>query len=245
MEKSHWQEGGCDYALYRPTYPSSLAESLAEISPNRSLTLDVGCGTGQLTALLADHFEVIVGCDVSSDQLKNAVKRPNITYKIGSAEKIDVQDNCADLIVAAQAAHWFDLPAFYNEARRIGREGAAIALVTYGVFEVEGPASARVNRLYWEDIHSFWPKGRENVENGYRDFNFPFEKIATPRLNIEREWGVDHFINYCETWSAAKRAKAAGRSDIMKNAAADLKDILGDDGTMSIRWPISIRAGRL
>lgn len=245
MEKSHWQEGGCDYALYRPTYPSSLATSLAKISPNRSFALDVGCGTGQLTAFLSDHFDIVVGCDVSSDQLNNAAKRPNITYKIGSAEKIDVHDNCTDLIVAAQAAHWFDLPTFYNEARRIGREGAVIALITYGVFEVEGPANARVNRFYWDDIHSFWPKGREHVENGYRDFDFPFETIAMPHLKIEREWDVDHFINYCETWSAAKRAKAAGCGDIMKNAAADLKDILGDDGTMSIRWPISIRAGRL
>lgn len=245
MGKSYWQADGSGYARYRPTYPDALAASLAALAPKRRLALDVGCGTGQLSVLLAEHFDHVVGCDASADQLANATKRSNINYKTGSAEKIDLPDNSADLIVAAQAAHWFDLPAFYKEVGRIGHSKAAFALVTYGVLEVDGPAGARVNQLYWDEIHSFWPKGRENVENGYRDFEFPFEPIVIPPLVIEREWRVDHFISYCQTWSAAKCALAAGRGDIIDTAAHDLKDILGLEGLMKVRWPISVRAGRI
>ena len=68
MTKSYWQENGSDYARYRPTYPAGLAAALADISPNSGLALDVGCGTGQLSVLLAEHFETVIGCDVSADQ---------------------------------------------------------------------------------------------------------------------------------------------------------------------------------
>lgn len=243
--KSFWQEQGADYARYRPTYPPALAEALAGCVPARDLALDIGCGNGQLSALLARYFRAVRGFDVSADQLANAPSHPNIVYKTSAAEAIDAPDGCADLIVAAQAAHWFDLPAFYKEARRLVRPGGAIALVTYGVFEVDGAASGRVMRLYWDEIHPFWPEGRENVENGYRDFDFPFEPVAMPALAIEREWEADHFINYCATWSAAKRAKAAGRGDILDAAREDLIHILGPRGAMKISWPITVRAGRL
>jgi len=245
MKTSYWQDKGSDYRRYRPSYPEALARALAEKASGNELALDVGCGTGQLSVLLAMYFDQVFGFDVSADQLVNAARKENITYKTGAAEAVGAPDHCADLIVAAQAAHWFDLPAFYQEARRLAREGALIALVTYGVLEVDGAVGERVSRLYWNEIHPFWPEGRENVENGYRHFDFPFEPVAMPVLAIEREWSVDHFIHYCGTWSAAKRAAAAGRSDILETARRDLADILGAEGTMKIRWPISARAGRL
>lgn len=48
------------------------------------LAVDVGCGSGQGTVLLAKHFASVVGTDVSPAQLEMAVqhaKKPNITYR--------------------------------------------------------------------------------------------------------------------------------------------------------------------
>lgn len=243
--KTFWQESGEDYVRYRPTYPPELALALASAAPSCRLAVDVGCGSGQLSALLAAHFDHVHASDVSANQIANATIHPAVVYREGSAEAIAVEDGTADLVAAGQAAHWFDLALFYREARRIARPGGVIALVTYGVLEVEGPAQTRVDDFYWRDIHPFWPEGREHVENGYRDFDFPFPPVPMPALAIERVWTASHFMSYCGTWSAAKRAAAHGRADILETMAEDLEKLLGPAGTMAIRWPISIRAGYL
>lgn len=245
MENRHFEDRGNDYAQYRPTYPATLAKALAAKAGQNQLAIDVGCGNGQFSLLLAEQFEKVQASDVSADQIANATPHPAITYKIGPAENIDAEDQSADLIVAAQAAHWFDLPAFYQEAKRVLKPDGMIALITYGVLEVDGLASQRIDDFYWKEIHPFWPEGRANVENGYRDFPFPFEPIDMPSLAIERTWSIDHFANYCGTWSAGKRAKAAGRDDIIVTMRKDVADIIGTDGQLSIRWPITIRAGRI
>lgn len=51
------------------------------------LAVDVGCGSGQGTVLLAPHFSSVVGTDVSPAQLELAQEHasaPNISYRLGS-----------------------------------------------------------------------------------------------------------------------------------------------------------------
>lgn len=245
MENRHFEDKGAEYALYRPTYPAEVARTLAALAPGHNLALDVGCGNGQFSVLLADHFDQVLASDISANQLASAVAHEKITYNEGPAETIAARDQSADLVVAAQAAHWFDLPGFYREVKRVTKPGGIIALVTYGVLDVEGPAHERIDRFYWQEIHPYWPEGREAVESGYRTFDFPFEPVETPPLFIERTWSVEHFIKYCHTWSAGKRAVAAGKKFLLDQAHSDLLEIIGKTGHMKIRWPISIRAGRV
>lgn len=48
------------------------------------LAVDVGCGSGQGTVLLAKHFASVVGTDISPAQVEVALQHaqePNITYR--------------------------------------------------------------------------------------------------------------------------------------------------------------------
>src|SRR5688572_14539271 len=135
--KDHFSAGSENYAASRPDYPPELAAFLAEASPARGLAVDCGCGTGQLTVRLAEHFNEVLATDASARQIAAAAPHPRVTYRTAPAEASGLEPDLADLIVAAQAAHWFDIEAFYAEARRIARPGALLALVTYGVFHVE------------------------------------------------------------------------------------------------------------
>lgn len=52
--------------------------------PPFELAVDVGCGSGQGTVLLAKHFTSVVGTDISPAQMEMALqhsKEPNITYR--------------------------------------------------------------------------------------------------------------------------------------------------------------------
>ena len=41
---------------------------------NQSMAIDVGCGTGQATLALAQHFDRVVGIDISENQISEAGK---------------------------------------------------------------------------------------------------------------------------------------------------------------------------
>ena len=244
--KNWFDQGGQAYARFRPEYPPALAEYLASIAPDTQLAVDVGCGNGQLTGQLAEHFDTVIGLDLSDDQVAHATPRANVRYRCAPAEALPLPERCASLISAAQAAHWFDLPAFYAEARRVAKPNAALALISYGVLHFGDALDARFQQFYREEIGPYWPAERQLVDSGYATLDFPFEPIATPAMMIRLEWNLDEFLGYTATWSAVRQAREAGRADILQGFASDLTQLWGDpERRQSITWPINMRLGRL
>ncbi|MCJ2185059.1 class I SAM-dependent methyltransferase [Novosphingobium sp. 1949] len=61
---ANWfDQGGADYARFRPDYPAALAQELARLAPARRVALDVGCGNGQFTQALGAVFAAVIGID--------------------------------------------------------------------------------------------------------------------------------------------------------------------------------------
>lgn len=238
--------GGRAYARFRPEYPPELAGFLAAISPSRDRAADVGCGNGQLTVQLAAHFGEVVGLDPSEEQIAHAPVREGVRYLRASAESLPLPDRSVSLITAAQAAHWFDLPAFYAEARRIAVDGAVIALVTYGVLRLPERLHDRFSRFYRDEVGLYWPQERKLVDAGYRDMDFPFAERDAPELAIEREWEVGDFLGYISTWSAARRLFDAGGDAVLGAFARDISELWGEPTTRhAVSWPIRMRVGIL
>src|SRR5689334_22090747 len=150
--KDHFSSRSADYAAYRPTYPRAVADYLASLCPAPDVALDVGCGTGQLSVLLAENFRSVVATDASARQIESAVPHPRVDYRVAAAERSGLPDRSVDLVTAAQAAHWFDLPAFYAEVRRVGKAGAVLALVTYGVVQADPEVDPVIQRFYKDVI---------------------------------------------------------------------------------------------
>jgi SAM-dependent methyltransferase len=243
--KDHFSGRSAVYAASRPSYPPELGAYLAANAPSRQLALDCGCGNGQLSLLLADHFDQVIATDASAQQIAAAKPHPRVTYRTAPAEASGLEPATADLIVAAQAAHWFDIEAFYAEARRVARPGALLALVAYGVFHVEGEAEAPLQEFYWNTIGPYWPAERRHVEEGYSTLPFPVAELPQPDLAIERQWTREQFLAYVDTWSAVKEAeKVIGRGPV-DALAASLQSAWPDGTLMTIRWPITVRAGHL
>ena len=245
-ERNWFDQGGSAYALYRPDYPAQLAEWLAEQAPDRTLAVDVGCGNGQLTQLLAAHFEQVAGFDPSADQIANATPATNIDYRCAPAERIPVADASASLITAAQAAHWFDLPRFYSEARRIAAPGALLALVSYGVLSLEPTLDARFRQFYYDEIGPYWPPERKLVDDGYATLDFPFDEFAAPPMRIDLSWDLAGFLGYVSTWSATRAAREAGQQALLTVFAGELAALWGDPANKRpLSFPINMRIGRI
>lgn len=236
-------DAGADYASFRPSYPPELPGLLAQLPAATTAALDVGCGTGQLTATLAPHFDTVLGVDPSESQIANATGPSNVAFQIGAAELLPNEDESVDLITVAQAAHWIDdLPAFYDEARRVGAQGSALALISYGVCHVEG-LDEMYQKFYWGDFHRHWKPARYHVDTALAHLDFPFEAIPVSCPDITRELTFAEFVAYLGTWSAMKSPGA-------QEEFADFQDKLATawgDASMSrqVRWPVTVRAGRL
>ena len=244
--RNWFDQGGKAYSRFRPEYPPGLARYLASVSPGTALAVDAGCGNGQLTVQLAAHFDKVLGADPSADQLANATAHPRVEYVCAPAEELPVADHAAQLITVAQAAHWFDLPRFYAQARRIAAPHAVLALISYGVPRLDEETDARFSRFYWKEIGPYWPPERKLVDTGYADLPFPFAEQAAPSLEIRKAWNLEALLGYISTWSAVRSVREAGRDDILQGFAADLTALWGDPArSREIRWPINMRVGTL
>ncbi|KAA5599520.1 class I SAM-dependent methyltransferase [Blastochloris sulfoviridis] len=244
--KDHFSGHAASYAAHRPTYPPELAAVLAGLAPGRERALDAGCGSGQLSVLLAGHFAEVVATDASPQQIAQATPHPNVAYRIARAEASGLPAASVDLVTVAQAAHWFDLDAFYAEVRRIARPDAVLALVAYGVFCAEPDIDPVLQRFYREDTAPYWPPERRHIEAGYRTLPFPLPEIATPKLAITVDWRLGDLVGYIDTWSAVRAMEKASGRGAMDRFAADLAAVWGaPERARPIRFPLSLRVGRV
>ncbi|MFJ4376028.1 class I SAM-dependent methyltransferase [Pseudomonas japonica] len=244
--KDHFSSGSAGYAAYRPSYPLELIDELTSISPGTRRVLDCGCGTGQLSVLLAERFDEVIATDASAAQIAAAEPREGVIYRTALAEDSGLPADSVDLITVAQAAHWLDLEAFYGEARRIARPQAAIALITYGVLHLEGELDGPLQQFYHQTIAPYWPPERRHVETGYRDLPFPFTEIEVPPQVIEMRWTLAQLIGYLNTWSAVKAAEQALGHSPLDGVAQQLAEAWGDPATRRlVTWPLTLRAGRI
>ena len=246
-QRSNWfQSGGQDYARYRPLYPPQLAHYLAQVAPDADCAVDVGCGSGQLTTLLADHFHTVIGVDPSAAQLASAIADPRVQYLVAPAEALPLADARASLVCAAQAAHWFNLPAFHAQVRRIAQPGAVVALISYGVMVIDGPADAVFQHFYQHGVGPWWPAERALVDQGYAGLDFPYAEFGAPAMRIQAQWSLADVLGYVGTWSAVRRAREAGQDALLEHFADRLTGVWGEPAqSRAVHWPINMRIGRV
>ncbi|KAH9476268.1 Trans-aconitate 3-methyltransferase [Psilocybe cubensis] len=138
------------YSASRPTYPTELFEHIfafhrAGKNAQWERAADLGCGTGQATLQL-HPFKEVLGVEPSAGMLEKArayaaskVADPSkFKFVQGSAEDTSkaIAENSADLIVAAQAAHWFDWSKVWPETYRALRPGGTVAFWIYAEFRL-------------------------------------------------------------------------------------------------------------
>ena len=160
--------------------------------------------------------------------------------------QLPLADGCASLVTAAQAAHWFDLPAFYAQARRVAAPGGILALLSYGVLHLPQPAlQARFQQFYVKEIGPYWPAERKLVDSGYASLSFPLQEIVAPALSIAHDWNLPEFLGYLSTWSAVRRAQEAGCDALLWRFADDLSALWGAPTQRhTVIWPLHMRVGR-
>jgi SAM-dependent methyltransferase len=244
--KDHFSRVTSQYGEYRPSYPASLFEYLAGVCADRRAAWDCACGTGQATIALAEQFDTVIATDASQQQVAAATRRPNVAYRVARAEQSGIETGSLDLVTVAQALHWFDLDAFYEEVFRVLKPSGVLAVWTYNVLHVDDPAcEALVQEFYYDTVGPYWPPERRLVEEGYRSLRFPFALLAVPTFDMVAQWSVAQLLGYMRTWSATGRYVEATQVDPVAALGERLAQLPGDaNRQLKVTWPLALRAGR-
>ena len=116
------------YDHARPSYPEEAVPWLVGRRP--ASVVELGAGTGKLTALLAAAGHDLLATDPLPEMLAHLQRRlPDVRTAVASAEEIPVPSRSVDVVVCAQSFHWFDHATALPEIARVLRPGGRLALV--------------------------------------------------------------------------------------------------------------------
>jgi SAM-dependent methyltransferase len=123
-----------EYTHHRPSYPQEaitcILEGLDSTSPG-FLAADIGAGTGISARLLSDRGVRVIAIE-PNEQMRAAGDAQNdvrITWRRATAEVTGLESDSINLIVCAQAFHWFRDDDAAMEMSRILKPGARLAIM--------------------------------------------------------------------------------------------------------------------
>jgi SAM-dependent methyltransferase len=236
-----------EYAEFRPRYPPELFDWLASAAPARDAAWDCGCGSGQASVALARHFATVHATDVAAEQIALAKTHPHVRYSVAPAERSGLPDAAVELVTVAQALHWFDVDAFYAEARRVGRPGALLAVWNYPRPRFVDAELDRVFLDFYSNVVGpYWAAGRRHIESNYTTLSFPFREIAHPEFGLELDWPFEQVIGYVSSWSATAQYRKALGQDPVPLLQHTLGAIWpGAGASARVHIPLGLRVARL
>lgn len=239
----HFGNHSKDYFDYRPDYPNELFSFLSTLVNNHDLAWDCGTGNGQAAIHLAPYFTRVIATDINQAQLDVAPQVNNIDYHCWRADTTQIPSHTVSLTTVAQALHWFDLEAFYQEVKRVSRPDAILAAWCYSL----GTISPEIDSIIQPFYNSLpWPNERRYIDEEYSTLPFPFERVQAPQFLNQKLYTLNHLIGYLNTWSAVKEHIKQFGVNPIDSIISQLKEAWGSpQHAHSMQWKIHLLIGRV
>ncbi|XP_063851831.1 uncharacterized protein LOC135095077 [Scylla paramamosain] len=251
------------YAKFRPAPPASLIRAVvqrvtqgqhkagASGGDAAQVCVDMGCGSGQNTALLAPHFATVVGVDVSQPQLDmaNRMQRDvgNVSFRVGSAEAMPFDAESVNLVTCSASVHWFNLDSFYQEVDRVLCPGGVLACYSYlGCTPICHGRSLRDTFLQiWHDLGAYWTQKHNLLLEEYATLpqlypNDTHIGSSEGGFIVSSEDSMEGLVGYMASWSGLdKLRRKEGEEAAMTFLTKAKKRLLAAAGTEDEQVPIT------
>lgn len=232
------------YAHFRPHYPELLFAWLAQHSPAHDCALDIGCGNGQASRPLRAHFSQVLGCDRSLAQLVASPPLPGLHLFVGDARQLPIAAASVDLIIVAQALHWFADGAFFAQIQPLLKPKGLFCAWCYGLLRINPPLDRLIRQLYYQTLEGYWPTARRSVDCGYRDIAAPFTRIPVATFAMQQSWNFTQLLGYLRTWSALQFYIQKNATDPLVALLPAMQRAWGEPQRSHIaKWPLHFLAG--
>ncbi|WP_437881921.1 malonyl-ACP O-methyltransferase BioC [Pseudomonas sp. LRF_L74] len=177
--------------LQRGVGSELLARLPVQLEPQR--WLDLGCGTGHFSRVLATRFPDAEGLalDLAEGMLKHARPQGGARHFLaGDAEHLPLRDGSVDLVYSSLAVQWCaDFPAVLDEARRVLRPEGVLA------FSSLCQGTLQELRESWQVVDGYVHVNRFRC---FSDYQQQCAKAGMKLLGLERKARVLHFADLRE-----------------------------------------------
>lgn len=165
------------YVAFRPIYPDdAVAHILRHNQRAAPMDIaDIGAGTGILTAQLLRYGHRVFAVE-PIEQMREAAKAKLSGWQgfqsiFGSAEATTLSERSVDLVVAAQALHWFDPTAARREFARILRPGGRV--------EAIWNERRRSGSVFHTEFEHFVSKMQEDIVGDRKSYAESVDEVAS------------------------------------------------------------------
>ena len=172
-----------DYVRYRPGYPEGLVQTLRDAASLKpaSVVADIGSGTGISTELFL-RLGCVVWAVEPNREMREAAEsqfrdQPGFHSIDGTAEATTLEAASANLVVAGQAFHWFDVERTRTEFARILHPDGTVA-------------------LFWNSRHLDTTPFLKAYETLLQDFATDYQQVDHKRIDasvLKCFFAGDHF----------------------------------------------------
>jgi len=189
-----------NYVKYRPGYPKEVIDHLEKEChlSAQSAIADIGSGTGIFTKLLVERGYNVYAVEPNDAMREEADRQlkhfPAYRSMAGRADLTGLASQSIDMVVCAQAFHWFNTPETKAEFQRILKPGGQVALI-WNNRDIEADAFAaaydallktlggdyeKINHqnLVEADFVKFYKNGQYKLTKFPNQQIFDFEQLA-------------------------------------------------------------------
>ena len=179
---------GSLYDAVRPDYPeAAIAELVGALGLDGSTrALDLGAGTGIFSRQLRPFVGSLVAVEPSASMRETLCQTTeDVEVLDGRDDAIPLADGSVDVVVVAQAFHWFDAPRALAEIRRVLVPGGGLALIWNERDESVDWMAALTRAMRW-DAHRPYSSNIDFASvvasgpfGGVQHFQFPHRQWLT------------------------------------------------------------------
>ncbi len=238
-----------DYVAARPGYPTGVIETLARecgLGPGQAVA-DVGSGTGILTADILAAGATVYGVEPNVAMREAAEGRlggeAGFRSVDGTAEATSLPDASVDLVVAAQAFHWFDQTATRREFARILRGPKWVALIWNARAESGTPFLEGYEALLREHGNDYLQVRHRGIDASELQAWFDNGMGMASFVNVQR-FDFDGLLRRLLSSSYAPQA-GEPKHEPMVAALRKLFDATAKDGRIEMPYETNVYYGTL
>ncbi|TWJ01449.1 methyltransferase family protein [Mucilaginibacter frigoritolerans] len=239
-----------NYVKYRPNYPDEVISYLQKECglTSNSVIADVGAGTGIFTGLLLNKGYKVYAVEPNEAMLQAAIDQYGNNSQFipvnGTAEATTLPINTIDLIVCAQAFHWFNEEKTAVEFKRILKTGVKAALVWNNRLPDADEFSKAYENLLKQDAIDYNKVnhrkiGEINFKRFFKDGNYSVTKFPN-----EQVFDLDGLFGrtFSSSYVPAEGSEEGGK---FRTLLKDVFDRYNQNGQVSFHYQTEIYMGEV